>query len=99
MFILQTNKIMRGIYKIIFGFRLNSVRSKVKEWLIIHRRPRSPENDKEIADCINVLSKFLPEPLKVQEFLRRFSDNLFKEESTLAGRCTSDGNRDKSYFR
>lgn len=61
------------------------VRNQVKEWLEIHRKPASPERSKEISSRITVLSRFLPEPLKVQEFLNTFSENLLRDQSLLLG--------------
>lgn len=61
------------------------VRNHVKEWLDIHRKSPSPERTKEISTRIMTLSRFLPEPLKVQEFLHAFSDNLLRDQSLLLG--------------
>lgn len=61
------------------------VRNHVKEWLEIHRKQTGPERTKEISARIMVLSRFLPEPLKVQEFLHLFSDNLLRDQSLLLG--------------
>lgn len=57
----------------------------MKEWLEIHRKPASQERSKEISSRITVLSRFLPEPLKVQEFLNTFSENLLRDQSLLLG--------------
>lgn len=61
------------------------VRNQVKEWLDIHRKSASEERTKEISSRIMILSRFLPEPLKVQEFLHQFSDNLLRDQSLLLG--------------
>ncbi|XP_065203683.1 sister chromatid cohesion protein PDS5 homolog B [Planococcus citri] len=61
------------------------VRNHVKEWLEIHRKPATAERSKEISSRIMVLSRFLPEPLKVQEFLHQFSDNLLRDQALLLG--------------
>ena len=55
------------------------------EWLEVHRRPASQERDKEISSRLAVISRFLPEPVKAQEFLTKFSVNLLKDSALLAG--------------
>ncbi|XP_034247341.1 sister chromatid cohesion protein PDS5 homolog B [Thrips palmi] len=62
-----------------------AVRRSVGEWLEIHRKPQSPERDRDIQQRIVALSRFLPEPVKAQEFLARFSTNLLKDQSLLIG--------------
>lgn len=66
-------------------YRRHRVRNHVKEWLEIHRKPAIPERAKEISSRIMVLSRFLPEPLKVQEFLHQFSENLLRDQALLLG--------------
>lgn len=51
----------------------------------IHRRPASPERDRDIQQRIVAISRFLPEPVKAQEFLGKFSVNLLKDQSLLIG--------------
>lgn len=55
------------------------------EWLELHRRVPSLERDKEITSRIIALSRFLPEPLKSQEFLARFSKHMLKDPTLLLG--------------
>ncbi|KAK3923322.1 Sister chromatid cohesion protein PDS5-like protein B [Frankliniella fusca] len=62
-----------------------AVRKSVGEWLEIHRRPPSPERDRDIQQRIVAISRFLPEPVKAQEFLTKFSANLLKDQTLLTG--------------
>lgn len=62
-----------------------AVRKSVGEWLEIHRRAASPERDRDITQRIVAISRFLPEPVKAQEFLSKFSGNLLKDPSLLLG--------------
>ena len=57
----------------------------MSEWLEHHRRPQSAERDKEMAARVTVLSRFLPEPVKAQEFLTKFSVNLMRDPALLQG--------------
>jgi hypothetical protein len=61
------------------------VRRSVSEWLELHRRPQNAERDKEMAARVTVLSRFLPEPVKAQEFLTKFSVNLMRDPALLQG--------------
>lgn len=70
------------ISKFFFSY---SVRKNVTEWLELHRRVPSLERDKEITARIIALSRFLPEPLKSQEFLARFSKHMLKDPTLLLG--------------
>lgn len=62
-----------------------SVRRSVSEWLELHRRPQSAERDKDMAARVTVLSRFLPEPVKAQEFLTKFSVHLMRDPALLIG--------------
>ncbi|KAK7793042.1 hypothetical protein R5R35_004471 [Gryllus longicercus] len=62
-----------------------AVRRSVSEWLELHRRPHSVERDREISAKIMVLSRFLPEPVKAQEFLTKFSVDLLRDQQLLLG--------------
>ncbi|XP_063218306.1 sister chromatid cohesion protein PDS5 homolog B isoform X2 [Bacillus rossius redtenbacheri] len=62
-----------------------AVRRSVAEWLEQHHRVPSTDRDREIASRITVLSRFLPEPVKAQEFLAKFSAHMLKDEVLLAG--------------
>lgn len=53
-----------------------AVRKSVAELIELHRRPQDDERDREIAYRLGHLTKYLPDPLKVQEFLRKFSQHL-----------------------
>lgn len=61
------------------------MRRSVSEWLELHRRPQNAERDKEMAARVTVLSRFLPEPVKAQEFLTKFSVNLMRDPALLQG--------------
>ncbi|PSN32596.1 hypothetical protein C0J52_15180 [Blattella germanica] len=62
-----------------------AVRRSVSEWLELHRRPQTAERDKDMAGRITVLSRFLPEPVKAQEFLTKFSIHLLRDAQLLQG--------------
>jgi sister-chromatid-cohesion protein PDS5 len=62
-----------------------SVRRSVSEWLELHRRPHCAERDKDMAARVTVLSRFLPEPVKAQEFLTKFSVHLMRDPALLQG--------------
>ncbi len=69
----------------------------------MHRKPACPERAKEISSRIMILARFLPEPLKVQEFLHMFSDNLLKDQTLLLGNSISTvfsdiSERNNDYF-
>ena len=59
----------------------------MKEWLEIHRKPKSDERAKEISAFVPVLARFLPEPTRVQEFLHMFSETLLRDQALLLGQC------------
>ena len=59
------------------------VRKSVQELLELHRTPLSDEREREKVIRINHLAKFLPDPVKAQEFIRKFSNHLSQEESLL----------------
>ncbi|XP_049833683.1 sister chromatid cohesion protein PDS5 homolog B-B isoform X1 [Schistocerca gregaria] len=61
-----------------------AVRRSVAEWLELHRRPQSMERDREIVTKVAVLSRYLPEPVKAQEFLTKFSSDLLRDGALLA---------------
>ena len=71
-----------SMYKIVYYF---SVRRSVSEWLELHRRPQTAERDKDMAARITILSRFLPEPVKAQEFLTKFSVHLLRDQALLQG--------------
>ncbi|XP_018334153.1 sister chromatid cohesion protein PDS5 homolog B [Agrilus planipennis] len=59
------------------------VRKLVLEWLELHRRPVTPEIEKKIPVKIQALSRCLPEPVKANEFLSKFSLHLRREPLLL----------------
>jgi hypothetical protein len=67
------------------AYFLCSVRRSVSEWLELHRRPHSAERDKDMAARVTILSRFLPEPVKAQEFLTKFSVHLTRDTALLQG--------------
>lgn len=60
-----------------------AVRKTVAELIEIHRKPQDEERDREITYRLNHLTKFLPDPLKVQEYLRQFSKHLQSDKQLL----------------
>ncbi|XP_071521610.1 sister chromatid cohesion protein PDS5 homolog B isoform X3 [Panulirus ornatus] len=61
-----------------------AVRKNVAELIELHRKPQDEERDREIAYRLGHLTKFLPDPLKVQEFLRKFSQHLNTDPQLLS---------------
>lgn len=61
-----------------------AVRKNVAELIELHRKPQDEERDREIAYRLGHLTKFLPDPLKVQEFLRKFSQHLNSDSQLLS---------------
>lgn len=61
-----------------------AVRKNVAELIELHRKPQDEERDREIAYRLGHLTKFLPDPLKVQEFLRKFSQHLNTDSQLLS---------------
>lgn len=62
----------------------NMVRSHVREALDILLQPKTDSNDKNLASKIVVLSRSLPEPIKCQEFLKKFF-TLLENSDRLKG--------------
>ncbi|XP_066979416.1 sister chromatid cohesion protein PDS5 homolog B-B isoform X2 [Macrobrachium rosenbergii] len=60
------------------------VRKNVAELIELHRKPQDEERDREISYRLGHLTKFLPDPLKVQEFLRKFSQHLSSDPQLLS---------------
>ncbi|KAK4314945.1 hypothetical protein Pmani_013813 [Petrolisthes manimaculis] len=60
-----------------------AVRKSVAELIELHRRPQDEERDRDIAYRLGHLTKYLPDPLKVQEFLRKFSQHLNTDSQLL----------------
>lgn len=56
----------------------------MRDWTELHRKPT--ENAKEIQAKIISLSRFLPEPVKAQEFLIKFSKNIVDDPKILSGK-------------
>lgn len=75
----------QGLFLILTAWFVDRVRRAVAEWLEVHRRPQSTERDKELAARVVTLSRFLPEPLKSQEFLAKFSANLLRDNTLMLG--------------
>ena len=59
------------------------VRKAVTEWLSLYRRDKSDKRDKAMLVQIHALSKFLPEPMKAQEFIKRLSSSLQSNSNLL----------------
>lgn len=55
------------------------------EWLEIHRKPESPERTKEIMHKIAHIAKFLPDQVKAQEFLLKFSQDMLADKTLMIG--------------
>ncbi|KAF9800244.1 hypothetical protein SFRURICE_010004 [Spodoptera frugiperda] len=62
------------------------VRRTVGEWIELHRKPPTPAVQKEmIAKVLHISSKFLPESVKSQEFLNKFSQHMKQAPELLQG--------------
>ena len=61
-----------------------AVRRHVAELVELHRRPQDEERDKEISVRLNQLTKYIPDPLKVIEFLKKFSQHLSSDPQLLS---------------
>ena len=48
----------------------------MSDLLQLYRQPKNEKRDKEIQIKVHGLSKFLPEPMKAQEFLKKLSVQL-----------------------
>ncbi|KAJ2941394.1 hypothetical protein O0L34_g3602 [Tuta absoluta] len=63
-----------------------AVRRTVAEWIELHRKPPTPAVQKElIAKVLHISSKFLPESVKAQEFLNKFSNHMKQAPEVLQG--------------
>ncbi|XP_004922579.1 sister chromatid cohesion protein PDS5 homolog B-B isoform X2 [Bombyx mandarina] len=63
-----------------------AVRRTVAEWIELHRKPPSPSVQKElIAKVLHISTKFLPESVKAQEFLNKFSQHMKQSPELLQG--------------
>ncbi|KAL4716469.1 hypothetical protein ACJJTC_015897 [Scirpophaga incertulas] len=63
-----------------------AVRRTVAEWIELHRKPPTPTVQKEmIAKVLHISSKFLPESVKSQEFLNKFSVHMRQMPELLQG--------------
>ncbi|XP_047520595.1 sister chromatid cohesion protein PDS5 homolog B-B isoform X2 [Pieris napi] len=63
-----------------------AVRRTVAEWVELHRKPPTPQVQKEmITKVLHISSKFLPESVKAQEFLNQFSEHMKKAPELLQG--------------
>ncbi|XP_011506511.1 PREDICTED: sister chromatid cohesion protein PDS5 homolog B-B isoform X1 [Ceratosolen solmsi marchali] len=61
-----------------------AVRRSVAEWIDIIKRTESG-NSAELSQKILQISRFLPDPMKVQEFLQKFSAHLKKDPALMQG--------------
>ncbi|XP_059055700.1 sister chromatid cohesion protein PDS5 homolog B-B isoform X1 [Achroia grisella] len=63
-----------------------AVRRTVAEWIDLHRKPQTPAVQKElISKVLHISSKFLPESVKAQEFLNKFSVHMKQAPELLQG--------------
>lgn len=61
-----------------------AVRRYVAEIIELHRKPQDEERDREVNVRLNQLTKYLPDPLKVIEFLKKFSQHLTTDPQLLS---------------
>ena len=60
------------------------VRRAMSDLLQLYRQPKSDKRDKEIQVKVHGISKFLPEPMKAQEFLKKLSTQLAHDQVLLS---------------
>lgn len=73
------------IFLFSYFLSFNRVRRAVVEWVDIIKKPESPNRDRDLMNKILQISRFLPDPMKVQEFLQKFSVHMKKEPALLQG--------------
>lgn len=56
----------------------------MSDLLQLYRQPKNEKRDKEIQVKVHGLSKFLPEPMKAQEFLKKLSVQLGTDNVLLS---------------
>lgn len=49
----------------------------------LHRLPPGEERTKAISIKVHTISKFLPEPVKVMEFIKKLSQHMATDETVL----------------
>jgi sister chromatid cohesion protein PDS5 len=59
------------------------VRKAVAEMVALHRLPPGEERTKTISMKVHSISKFLPEPVKVMEFIKKLSQHMANDETML----------------
>ena len=59
------------------------VRKAVHELVGLHRLPQSDDRDKTITLRIHTISKSLPDPVKVMEFIKKLSQHMSSDETML----------------
>ncbi|KAK4304004.1 hypothetical protein Pmani_024024 [Petrolisthes manimaculis] len=59
------------------------LRKIVAELIELHHQPQNEERDQEIAYSLSELTKYLPDPLNIHEFLRKFSKHLHTDSQLL----------------
>ncbi|XP_046415233.1 sister chromatid cohesion protein PDS5 homolog B isoform X2 [Neodiprion pinetum] len=62
-----------------------AVRRSVVEWVEITKKPESPSRDRDLLAKVSQISRFLPDPMKAQEFLQKFSLHMKKDPTLLQG--------------
>lgn len=62
------------------------MRRTVAEWVELHKRPTTPNTIKELKARVQQIStKFLPEPVKAQEFLAKLSLHMRRDPQLMQG--------------
>jgi len=59
------------------------VRRAVNEMIGYHRLPQTEERDRTITMRIHSIAKFLPEPVKVMEFIKKLSHHMSQDDMML----------------
>lgn len=63
-----------------------AVRRTVAEWVDLHRKPQTPAVQKEMmSKVLHISNKYLPESVKAQEFLTKFSNHMKQAPDLLSG--------------
>uniref|UniRef100_A0A0K2UC00 Sister chromatid cohesion protein PDS5 homolog BAlike [Bombus terrestris] n=1 Tax=Lepeophtheirus salmonis TaxID=72036 RepID=A0A0K2UC00_LEPSM len=61
-----------------------NVRKGMQEFISFHRLPLSEKRSRDLAHRVLVISRYLPEPLKAQEFIKKLSQHLLSDETMLS---------------
>eukprot|EP00096_Caligus_rogercresseyi_P009881 TRINITY_DN3454_c0_g1_i3.p1 TRINITY_DN3454_c0_g1~~TRINITY_DN3454_c0_g1_i3.p1 ORF type:complete len:1298 (-),score=389.78 TRINITY_DN3454_c0_g1_i3:131-4024(-) len=61
-----------------------SVRKGMREFMGLHKLPASEKRTRDLAQRVILISRYLPEPIKAQEFIKKLSQHLLTDEAMVA---------------